>query len=110
VGYYQSAYVMFGAEIVTEKPYRLSEKLESERAREILHQHDVGYSLSGPYDNDFLFLCKHHQEVELGEYKKLIHPDSHSAADDRLAIITAAQELGLSLVHEPTWLAVADFS
>lgn len=110
MGYYQSTYVMFGAEIATEKPYRLSEKLESERSREILHRHDVGYSLSGPYDNDFLFLCKHHQEAELGEYKKLIHPGLDEQVNDSVAIKEAAKELGLTLVCEPTWLAVADLS
>ena len=111
MGYYTSAYVMYGAEVATERVHRTVELvLESDQGREILNRWDVGYAQAGPYDNDFLFLCKHFHEAEMGEYKVLKHPDSQAAADDRLAILGAAQELGLSLVKEPNWLVVPDVS
>jgi hypothetical protein len=110
MGYYTSAYVMYGAEVATERAYRTAEWLENPAANAILHKWDVGYAQAGPYDNDFLFLCKHFQEAEMGEYKVLKHPDSQTEAEDRLAILAAAQELGLSLVKQPEWLVVPDVS
>ena len=109
MGYYTSTYVMFGAEVATERAYRTSEWLENPVANAILHKHKVGYSLSGPYDNDFLFLCRHHQEAEMGTYVRLELPVTQEA-EDRAAIKAAAEELGLTLMFEPTWLAVPDVS
>ena len=110
MGYYTSAYVMYGAEVATERVYRTSEWLENPAANAILRKWGVGYATCGPYDNDVLFLCKHFQEAEMGEYKVLKHPDSRAAADDRLAILEAAKELGLDLVKQPDWLVVPDVS
>lgn len=110
MGYYTSAYVMYGAEVATERVYRTSEWLENPGANAILRKNDVGFATAGPYDNDFLFLCRHFQEAEMGEYKVLSHPNSQTEAEDRLAILTTAQELGLSLVKQPAWLVVPDVS
>ena len=110
MGYYTSAYVMYGAEVATERVYRTSEWLENPAANAILRKWGVGYATCGPYDNDFLFLCKHFQEAEMGEYEVLSHPDSKAAANDRLAILEAAKELGLALVKQPDWLVVPDVS
>lgn len=110
MGYYTSAYVMYGAEVATTRSHRTAEWLETPGPNVILRKWDVGFALCGPYDNDFLFLCKHFQEAEMGEYKVLKHPDSRAAADDRLAILEVAKELGLDLVKSPDWLVVPDVS
>ena len=111
MGYYTSAYVMYGAEVKTGRVHRTVDLvLESDQGREILSKWDVGYAQAGPYDNDFLFLCRHFQEAEMGEYKTLAHPDTHSEQEDRYAILEAAKELGLSLAKDPAWLVVPDLS
>lgn len=109
MGYHTTTYVMFGAEVDTERAYRTSEFLEKAPAREILNTHEVGYSLCGPYDRDFLFLCRHHQEVELGSYIQLELPVAQEKRDAD-AIKAAADALGLNLKTEPCWLALPDMS
>ncbi len=108
MGYYHSTYAMFGAEIQTQNVHQIVDILESPEGRSILTARNVGYSLCGPYDRDFLFLCRNHQEVNLGNYATLMFSGDEDY--DANQIRKAAEELGFTLVHEPVWLVVPDLS
>jgi hypothetical protein len=110
MSYETSAYTMYGVRVDTESAYAMTERLETPEARAVLSAYNVGYALAGPYDNDFLFLCKHFNEARMGHYTILTHPHPSMEADDRRDIMSAALELNLDLVGRPAWLVVPDIS
>lgn len=108
MGFYHSTYLLFGAEVEAENPYRLSAFLqESDEAQSILHRFGATLYLDGGADHQYPFLATAHYDLEIGEYRCI---DPMLEAVDRGLIEKCADKLGLTLNQTPTWIAVRDYS
>lgn len=108
MGYYQSAYVAFGAELAGEA-YPLWHRMEEDHEFDFSRYPELGHLLAGPYDNDFLFLTTFCEEAELGEYKRILW-DADQEADWSRQIRYFAEENGLTLAGPPGWFVVSDLA
>lgn len=108
MGFYHSTYLLFGAEVESEDPYRLAMFLEeSEEAQSILKRFGARLYLDGAADQQCPFLATVHYDLEIGEYRCI---DTIVGAVDRSMIEKCADKLGLTLNQPPTWIAVHDYS
>lgn len=108
MGYYHDTYLLFGAEVETEEPYRTAHLvLDLEPAQAILKKYSVNYSLDGEANHQFLFLHTKHYSLEVGEYRCV---DREEEQFQRDRVKQCAKELGMQLNQEPTWIVVRDYS
>lgn len=108
MGYYQTAYVAYGAELAG-NAYELWYRVEEEHEFDFSRYEDLGILFAGPYDNDFLFLTTFCEEAELGEYKTILW-DADKEAEWSRMIRYFAEENGLTLAGSPGWFVVSDYS